>query len=100
MNFSLMFTQIMKDLRDLSVAHCFLAEFQVAGVYLPITFPNSVSVNTNVPAYPSHFLWRYIMKNEFFVALKSSLVEVILESKKRVRGATSPRMQLPRMEAG
>lgn len=81
LNFSLMFSEKMKDFSDLSAAHCFLAELQAIGVYPPITFPNSVSTTTSVPACPSHFLWNYLMEYAFSDARKSSLSEAILPSK-------------------
>ena len=65
LNFSRMFSEKIKDLRDLSAAHCFFAELQAIGVYPPITFPNYVSATINVPEMPSHFLWNSLIEKLF-----------------------------------
>ena len=81
LNFSLIFREKMKEFKDLSAAHCFLAELQAIGVQPPITFPNYVSSTVKVPAWPSHFLWNSLIEKPFSDALKISLRELILVSK-------------------
>lgn len=79
-----MFSEKIKDLRDLSAAHCFFAELQAIGVYPPITFPNYVSATIKVPEMPSHFLWNSLIEKLFSLALNINLADAILVSNSRV----------------